>query len=178
MDIQPGGAKTSEPNSRGRRPLQRWEEDFPIQTERDHYVTRREFAKFLTLGSALLAGANALIAIVGLKRSKKTTPSKLIAKASRIAPGGSALFRYPTDEDPCILVRSAEGALLAYSQVCTHLSCAVIHQPEQNQLYCPCHHGCFSESEGRPIAGPPTRRLPRIKLEQRGDDLYAIGFEA
>jgi Rieske Fe-S protein len=155
----------------------RWEEDFPIQTERDHYVTRREFAKFLTLGSVLLAAANAVIAFVGLRHRDKQTPATLIATSSSIPPGGSALFQYPTDQDPCILVRPKTGDLLAYSQVCTHLSCAVVHQPEQNQLFCPCHHGCFSESEGRPIAGPPTRRLPRIKLEQHGDDVYAVGIE-
>ena len=159
------------------RHVPRWEEDFPIQMEGDHYVTRREFAKFLTLGSALLAAANAVIAFVGLRQSKQQFAPRLIARASSMPQGGSTLFRYPTDQDPCILVRSANGDLLAYSQVCTHLSCAVVHQPDQNQLFCPCHRGSFSESEGRPIAGPPTRRLPRIKLEQRGDDVYAVGIE-
>ena len=159
------------------RSLPRWEEDFPIQTERDHYVTRREFAKFLTLGSALLALANAVIAIAGLRPGKREAPALLIARGSSIPEGGSTLFRYPTDQDPCILVRSRNGELLAYSQICTHLSCAVVHQPAESQLFCPCHHGCFSESEGRPTAGPPTRRLPRIKLEQRGDDIYAVGVE-
>jgi Rieske Fe-S protein len=159
------------------RPVPRWEQDFPIQTERDHYVTRREFAKFLTLGSALLAAANTVIALVGLKPRKQMAPAKLITRASSVPPGGSTLFRFPTDQDPCILLRSQAGELAAYSQVCTHLSCAVVHDPEQSCLFCPCHHGYFSESEGRPIAGPPTRRLPRITIEQRGDDLYAIGVE-
>ena len=161
----------------GPRRVPRWEEDFPIQTERDHYVTRREFAKFLTLGSALLAAANAAIAFVGLRRKDERLPATLIAQASSIPTGGSMLFRYPTDQDPCILVRSRTGELLAYSQVCTHLSCAVVHDPEHGQLFCPCHHGCFSEAEGRPTAGPPTRSLRRIKMEQRGDDLYAVGVE-
>jgi Rieske Fe-S protein len=31
--------------------------------------------------------------------------------------------------------------------------------------------------EGRPYAGPPTRPLPRVKLQQRGDEIYAIGME-
>jgi nitrite reductase/ring-hydroxylating ferredoxin subunit len=159
------------------RSIPRWEEDFPIQTERDHYVTRREFAKFLTLGSALLAAANALIALVGWKQGNEHLAAALVAQASSIPAGGSTLFRYPTNQDPCILIRSLKGELLAYSQVCTHLSCAVVHDPEHNQLFCPCHRGCFSTTEGRPTAGPPTRSLPRIKLEQRGDDLYAVGIE-
>jgi Rieske Fe-S protein len=53
----------------------------------------------------------------------------------------------------------------------------VVHDPEHNQLFCPCHRGSFSETEGRPTAGPPTRSLPRIKLEWRDDDLYAVGTE-
>jgi len=161
----------------GRRPVPRWEEDFPIQTERDHYVARREFAKFLTLGSALLTLANVAIAFVGLRPKKDRPPATLIELASSVQPGGSLLFRYPTDQDPCILIRSTTGKFLAFSQVCTHLSCAVVHDPEHNQLFCPCHRGSFSETEGRPTAGPPTRSLPRIKLEWRDDDLYAVGIE-
>ena len=162
----------------GPRRMPRWEDDFPIQTERDHYVTRREFAKFLTLGSVLLAAANAVIAMVGLGRRREQFPVVLIPQAASLPVAGSMLFRYPTDQDPCILIKSHAGELLAYSQVCTHLSCAVVHEPEHRQLFCPCHHGSFSEAEGLPIAGPPTRRLPRIKLEQSGHDVFAVGIEA
>jgi Rieske Fe-S protein len=41
-------------------------------------------------------------------------------------------------------------------------------------LLCPCHDGKFDALTGEPIAGPPQRRLPRIRLEQRGGELYAI----
>jgi Rieske Fe-S protein len=44
-------------------------------------------------------------------------------------------------------------------------------------LACPCHKGAFSSVDGRPLAGPPTRRLPRILIEQRGEDLVATGIE-
>jgi Rieske Fe-S protein len=95
----------------------------------------------------------------------------------QIPVGGSLLFAYPTDGDPCILVRPAVDRLVAYSQVCTHLSCAVIHEPGSDRLYCPCHHGVFSVAEGEPVAGPPTRRLPRIRLEERGGAIWATGLE-
>jgi Rieske Fe-S protein len=158
-------------------PAPQWREDFPIQWERDHYVTRRELTKFLTLGSGLLAGASAAIAAVGLLRRPAPAPRKRVGTANDVPPGGSLLFRYPTDEDPCILVRLKDGRLAAYSQVCTHLSCAVVHRPEEEALFCPCHHGVFSEGEGRPVAGPPSRRLPRVRIEQSGDDLFAVGVE-
>ena len=155
----------------------RWKEDFPIEWSRDHYVTRRELAKFLTLGSFLLAGASALIALAGRLWKPGTRRRVRIADESAIPPGGSLLFRYPTEEDPCILLRSPDGSLEAYSQVCTHLSCAVVYRPGDRTLFCPCHKGEFTCTEGRPIAGPPTRRLPRILLERRDGGVFAAGVE-
>jgi len=155
----------------------RWREDFPVRWDEDNYMTRRELAKFLTLGSGLLAGVNILIAFIGLADRTPAPPVTRIAAASEIAPGGSLLFRYPTDDDPCILVRDASGGLEAFSQVCTHLSCAVVHRPGEQVLACPCHRGSFSSIDGRPLAGPPTRRLPRILIEQHGADLVATGIE-
>jgi arsenite oxidase small subunit len=155
----------------------RWREDFPVRWDEDHYMTRRELAKFLTLGSGLLVGVNVLIAFIGLTARPPAAPVRRIAGAGDVAPGGSLLFRYPTADDPCILVRDASGRLDAFSQVCTHLSCAVVHRPEERALACPCHKGSFAASDGRPLAGPPTRRLPRIVIEQRGADLMATGIE-
>jgi len=156
---------------------ERWREDFPVRWDEDNYMTRRELAKFLTLGSGLLAGVNVLIAIIGLTRGAPAPPVRRIAAADEVAPGGSLLFRYPTDDDPCILVRDPSGGLAAFSQVCTHLSCAIVHRPGEHTLACPCHKGSFSASDGRPLAGPPTRWLPRIVVEQRGSDLVATGIE-
>jgi len=172
-DSVPAGPVKVERASR----LARWREDFPIRAELDEYITRREFVKFLTLGSALLVGANAVIAAVGkwIRKPARITNGVHIGTASSIRTGDSVLFRYPAEDDPCILVRTQNGVLRAYSQVCTHLSCAVVHRPEADTFFCPCHHGYFSANEGHPTAGPPTRRLPRIWIEQRGDDLYAVG---
>ena len=133
--------------------------------------------KFLSLGSFLIAGGNLIAAAIPRLQHRGEFPRVRIGSAHEIAAGGSLLFRYPTDEDPCIVVRDRAGELVAYSQVCTHLSCAVVHRPEENTLFCPCHHGYFSVEEGRPMAGPPTRPLPRIKLEQTGDDVFAVGVE-
>lgn len=155
----------------------RWRDDFPVRWDEDNYMTRRELAKFLTLGSGLLAGVNGLVAFIGLNGHLPAAPVRRIAGANEVEPGGSLLFRYPTDDDPCILVRDESGRFDAFSQVCTHLSCAVVHRPGEQMLACPCHKGSFSPRDGRPVAGPPTRRLPRIALERRGDDLLATGIE-
>lgn len=154
----------------------RWREDFPIDWGDDHYVTRRELAKFLTLGSALLVLANAAIAAFGGRPKSQRFAERSLGPASALAVGESQQFRYPTEADPCILVRTAEG-LCAYSQVCTHLSCAVVHRTEENDLFCPCHHGVFAVADGHPAAGPPMRPLPRIKLVERDGEILAVGVE-
>ena len=164
-----------------KRRLPQWREDFPIRWEEDHYVTRRELAKFLTLGSALLVAANGAIAVAGRARKQPIYPSRRIASAGALAAGESLLFRYPTDDDPCILVRTREGALVAFSQVCTHLSCAVVYRVADDRLFCPCHKGLFECGEGRggavPLEGPPERPLPRIALTVRDGEVYATGVE-
>jgi nitrite reductase/ring-hydroxylating ferredoxin subunit len=155
----------------------RWREDFPINWEKDEYITRREMVKFLGLGSLLIAGANFLVAGIPHMAKAEQFPQMRLGLASELAAGGSRLFNYPTKDDPCIAVRKHDGTLVAYSQVCTHLSCAVIHSEKDNALFCPCHNGFFTIDEGRPFAGPPTRPLPRIKLEQRGEEVFAVGVE-
>src|SRR5229473_4477773 len=99
----------------------RWREDFPVDWESDNYVTRREMVKFLALGSLTIAGANAVVAGIPHVVKASEMPRTRIALASSIPVGGSKLFSYPTEEDPCILVRQNNGDLVAYSQVCTHL---------------------------------------------------------
>ena len=76
-----------------------------------------------------------------------------------------------------ILIRPAADRLLAYSQKCTHLSCAVIPQVDKGVIRCPCHEGLFDLGSGRPIAGPPPRPLPRVLVEVRRGDVYATGIE-
>jgi arsenite oxidase small subunit len=156
----------------------KWKQDFPIEWEGDHYVTRREMVKFMTLGSLLLAGANWITAIAGKIIHRGSQVEHDIGEVSALESTGSLLFRYPTDQDPCIAVRTPEGKLVAYSQVCTHLSCAVVYNKTDNALVCPCHHGVFDIERGSPIAGPPTRPLPRVKIVQRGNRLFATELEA
>jgi nitrite reductase/ring-hydroxylating ferredoxin subunit len=159
--------------------LPRWREDFPIRWDDDHYVTRRELTKFLTLGSALLVCANGALAIAGPRPVSRSYESLRVCSEAALAPGESLLFRYPTDEDPCILIRTRDGALVAFSQVCTHLSCAVIYRKADDRLFCPCHNGVFDcragSSGAQPLEGPPERPLPRILLAVRDGDVFGTG---
>ncbi|MSQ93271.1 MAG: Rieske (2Fe-2S) protein [Gemmataceae bacterium] len=118
-------------------------------------------------------------------RGQKDPPAeKAIARVNEIPVGGTKLFHYPGEHDPCILLRvpaepgaALEKTILAYDQKCTHLSCAVVPDLEQGCLHCPCHHGCFDLHSGRAIAGPPRRPLTRITLEIRAGVIFATGIE-
>jgi len=93
-------------------------------------------------------------------------------------PVGSSLeFSYPGEHDRCILARPREDRIVAYTQQCTHLSCAVIPEMENGVFRCPCHEGFFELATGRNIAGPPTRPLPRVTLAIEGGEIWATGVD-
>lgn len=156
-----------------------WRKDFPIDWPVDQYVARRDFAKFLVLTSAAFVAGQGWIAAQDLVRKNRPAPPSRakIARLSDVAVGSARVFRYPTEGDPCLLVRLEPNVLVAYSQACTHLSCAVVPRVDQGVLHCPCHEGFFDLKTGRNIAGPPPRPLPRILLSIEGDDVYAVGVE-
>jgi Rieske Fe-S protein len=163
------------------RPLEEepvWRRDFPIDWPQDHYVARRDFTRFLGLTSLAFAVGQLWIAFQNYNRRKKGLPEiRRIGSLSDIPAGGVLSFSYPDAHDPCILIRPSAEVLLGYSQKCTHLSCAVVPLPGAEVLHCPCHEGYFDLRTGRPLAGPPRRPLPTIRLSVRGEDIYAEGVE-
>jgi Rieske Fe-S protein len=154
----------------------RWRQDFAVDWPEDHLVARRDFAKFLVLTSGAFVAGQAWIAAKSLVRARRPG-RKRIAALSQILPGSAVMFSYPGDHDPCLLIRMRDGKLLAYSQKCTHLSCAVVPRLDEGILHCPCHAGVFDLATGRVLAGPPPRPLPMITLEIVGDDVFATGVE-
>ncbi len=155
-----------------------WRRDFPIDWPQDHYLARRDFTKFLALTSLAFAVGQLWIVVQNWRRRRRGQPeTRRIASLSQLPVGSALAFEYPGPHDRCLLIRTADR-LLAYDQRCTHLSCAVIPEPEKGLLHCPCHEGYFDLQNGRPLAGPPRRPLPRVRLELRGDSVYATGVEA
>jgi Rieske Fe-S protein len=154
-----------------------WQEDFSVQAGEDRYVQRREFTKFLVLTSFGMMIGQFWILLKSLLYRARTFPSLAVARTREIPVGGVKLFHYPNPEDPCILVRIADDRFAAYSQKCTHLSCAVYYSPETRRLLCPCHDGSFSVDDGSVLEGPPPRPLPAVILESRGEELIAIRME-
>lgn len=166
------------PDGRPHEEQPKWRRDFPIDVPQDNYIARRDFVKFMVLTSGAFAVGQLWIGLDNLWRRAKGQPPRLkIASLAAVPIGGVVEFHYPTANDPCLLVRPDQNTLLAYSQVCTHLACAVQPKMEQGQFHCPCHNGWFDMATGEPTAGPPRRPLPRINLEVRDGAIYAVGVE-
>jgi len=158
-----------------RQPL--WREEISIFSADERYVNRRQFAKFLVLTSLGMFIGNLWILVKGWLAGEPVYPVRPVARAAEVPVGGVKLFRYPGPDDPCILVRTGEDEYAAYSQKCTHLSCAVYYARGEDRLECPCHEGHFSARDGRVLQGPPQRPLPRVVLERRGGVLVAVGMD-
>ena len=154
-----------------------WREEVSIHTADERYVNRRQFAKFLVLTSFGMFVGNLWILVKSWLARKPVYPVRPVARIGEVPVGGVRLFNYPGPHDPCILVRTSETETVAYSQKCTHLSCAVYYSKENDRIECPCHEGYFSVRTGRVLQGPPQRPLPKVVLEQRGDQLVAVRMD-
>jgi nitrite reductase/ring-hydroxylating ferredoxin subunit len=154
-----------------------WREEFSAAAGESTFVERRQFTRFLTLTSfSMFAGQLWLVAKGILAKPGSAFPQVVLDGASALPVGGVKIFQYPTAQDNCLLIRVNEERFVAYSQKCTHLSCAVYYSAEKHRLECPCHEGYFSVEDGRVLQGPPPRPLPGVKLERRGTELVAIGL--
>jgi Rieske Fe-S protein len=169
---------TTAPDGRPMELQPAWRTDFPIDWPQDHYVERRDFMKFLVLTSLAFTVGQFWIAAENWLRRRPGAPDLVRLTSMNDVPVGTVqTFAYPTPHDPCVLVRADERTLVAYSQKCTHLSCAVLPRIEDRVIHCPCHEGIFDLASGRPLAGPPRRPLSLVRLEVRGDQIFAAGVE-
>ncbi len=176
MSIPEGERLSVPPDGRADSPQPRWRRDFPIDWPQDEYVSRRDFTRFLVLTSlAFTVGQFWILLQNRWREARGALPIVPIIAVDALPVGGSYAFAYPTEDDPCILVRVDEAIFVAYDRLCTHLLCPVIPEPEHHQFHCPCHEGYFDLATGRPLAGPPQRPLARINLELRNGTIYATG---
>jgi Rieske Fe-S protein len=151
-----------------------WREEVSIFKAEERYVSRRQLGKFLILTSLAMFMGNVWILVRAWLRREPVFPSRAVARVGEIPVGGVKPFFYPGADEPCLLLRPEADVYVAYSQLCTHLSCAVYYEHAQNKLVCPCHNGYFSARTGAVLQGPPPRALPRIVLERHGDQIVAV----
>ena len=150
-----------------------WREEFPYRWNEDEIITRRDTLRFLLAGSGALFLATGAIAILGALPQGSQTTAIAIAREGELAVNEWKVFNYPDQYSQGILINLPGYGLVAYSDVCTHLSCAVLYQGD-GKLHCPCHEGLFDATTGNVLAGPPTRPLPLIQLARQDGMIYAI----
>lgn len=137
-------------------------------------VSRREYLSALTkLSGGLLLASTGVAAGIFARRGPQDGPVRRVADG--LAPGEAVAFSYPGDDNPAIALRLEDGTLVAFSSACSHLGCVVLWRRASGSLECPCHKGIFEARTGAVVAGPPPRPLSPIRIEERGDGIYATG---
>jgi Rieske Fe-S protein len=152
-----------------------WRGQFPYRWREDDVVTRRDTLRFLLAGSGALFLATGALAVVG-DFGLASPPATIVpvAHVGELALNEAKVFTYPDQYAQGIIINLPGVGLVAYSDVCTHLSCAVLYAGDGKHLHCPCHNGLFDAATGDVLAGPPTRPLPRIELAIHQGIIYAI----
>ncbi len=150
-----------------------WRKEFPYPWDEDEVVTRRDTLHFLLAGSGALFAATGFLAILGHLPSGPDVRAVAIAKEGELGVNEWRVFNFPDQYAQGILINLPGKGLVAYSDVCTHLSCAVQYIGN-GQLHCPCHEGLFDATTGNVLAGPPTRPLPLIQLAVENSTIYAV----
>jgi menaquinol-cytochrome c reductase iron-sulfur subunit len=75
------------------------------------------------------------------------------------------------------VVKSPSGAITAYSNVCTHLSCRVTWDEAQVEYICPCHDGHFAP-DGAIVSGPQPRPLDKFEHKIEDGTLMVLVVES
>lgn len=135
-------------------------------------MKRRNFVNFF-LGASLTGAIASFLYpviryIIPVKESEASFNSTIAAKVGELAPNTHKIFKFGSS--PAILINTKEGELLAFSAICTHLTCSVLFEPENEILLCPCHNGKFDLS-GNVISGPPPAPLESYKVEVSGENI-------
>ena len=94
------------------------------------------------------------------------TQSASAGRAGALRPNSAAIFKFGSR--PGIVVRTPDGAVRAFSAVCTHLDCTVQFKADTSQLWCACHNGTY-DLGGNVVSGPPPRGLDQFVVNIRGE---------
>ncbi|GEL09598.1 Rieske Fe-S protein [Flavobacterium glycines] len=150
-----------------------WKKDFPIEKQQATNVSRRDFAKFLTLVSGgLMVGSGLVAAKAYMYPKEEVEGEHFVCNKEEVPLGGTRAFVIEGSTIPYILIHLETGEFKAYEQKCTHLSCSVFYKPGTGIIHCPCHEGSFDAKTGKVLAGPPPRALPKLDVFFKDNAVY------
>jgi thiosulfate dehydrogenase (quinone) large subunit len=81
-----------------------------------------------------------------------------IGTVAALSAAGSATFTVPSSGDPGVLVRLADGSIVAFDATCTHAGCPVQYVAQDKALECPCHGAAFDPANGGAVLAGPTNQ--------------------
>jgi len=96
------------------------------------------------------------------RTSQPTVPKGAIANTNDLVANSPVYFQYPKGY-PNILLKKADGTLVALSMFCTHVCCECTYEPSYNVIFCPCHGSVF-DATGKVLRGPAGTPLPSVEL--------------
>lgn len=136
-------------------------------------MNRRQFANVFFGGSFLATFAAFLFPVIRYILPPKQVDAlqKKVAagKTGDLAPNSSKIFKFGST--PAVLINTQDGKLLAFSAICTHLTCTVSYDSASGTLFCPCHNGRF-DMNGNVVSGPPPAPLESFAVEVVGEDIF------
>ncbi len=109
--------------------------------------------------------AGSSTAAAGATATPAAASGSTIATLSSLTPNSSASFTIPSNQDPGVVVRLANGNVVAFDATCTHQGCPVSYDPSYKLLLCPCHGAAFDPSQqGAVVQGPAVSPLLPVAI--------------
>lgn len=139
-------------------------------------TTRRTFLDAL-LGLSALAWIGSVLFpvlryLTPIARSGLGGPVKLAAEeVAKLEKERFVIVR--SGESKILVLQDGSQQIRALSAKCTHEGCTVQFVPGDSVIWCACHNGRF-DLDGRVLAGPPPRPLPRYAVLRKADGSIAI----
>jgi len=147
----------------------------------ENVSSRRGFLKTAGLIAGTAAVAPSVVASTTDKSKSQSVfgeyESNKIGTVSQLKKDGELDFFYPDDASMCKAVY-IDGEVKAYSTICTHKGCPTVYNKDLQQFECPCHFTKYDAAkDGQMVIGHATGGLPKVLLQIKGDDIYAVGFD-
>ena len=101
-------------------------------------------------------------------RGRRSSREAIAISAADVPADGALVL----PQKRCAVVRNGDS-ILALDLVCPHLGCTV--NATAQGFACPCHGSRF-KSDGQVVAGPATRAMTRLAVEER-DSILSISRE-
>jgi len=144
-----------------------------MSAESDSQGRRTWLVRILAAAVSTTVGA-ILYPIARFLRPREVTRSgtmQVVApyRVNQLRPDAEGNWPPPFDfgGKPCLVIRTPDGEVKAFSAICTHTDCTVKFRSKREDIYCSCHGGVYDTS-GHNVSGPPPRPLTPYKVTLRG----------